>query len=175
MKYNVLIASLLVALAGCDQRSQPSEVAPVQHSETNQPAAPVAAAQPCTKPSNDQVMPPGLTLSIPYHVRADIIHEDESGLCRRHVVLEYLDGNVETTLTALEQSLAADGFAARPKGKADDGRDIVSFLKAGHHNIVAVLDDSPGDTPSNPEAKGTITLQYVMGDTTVAPTSPSAN
>ena len=61
------------------------------------------------------------------------------------------------------------GRIARPKGETADGRTIVAFLKEGHQNVIVVLDASPGDAPSHPDAKGTVTLQYVVGDTSVGP------
>lgn len=169
MKYNVLIASLLVALAGCDQISQPSDVSSVPAAETNQPEVPEPATQPCPEPTGYQVMPAGLNLSIPYHVRADIIQKDGSGQSRRHIVLEYLDGDLETTVSAIEQSLAEGGFAPRPRRETDDGRIVIPFFKTGYDNIVVVVGPTPGNNPSNPEAKGTVTLQFTMEDSFADP------
>lgn len=183
MKYTLLIASMAIVLAGCDQVSQPAEVSPVQQtadsvpSVTSAPATvtPDPATQPCADVSGYQVMPAGMTLEIPYHVRADIITKDEAGQRHRHIVLEYLEGNLDATITAIERSLASGGYVPRPRRKTDDGRFIVPFLKKGHQNIIAVFDPSPGNKPSNPEAKGTVTLQYPMEGMSIPPAATKSS
>jgi hypothetical protein len=163
MKSNVLIAAALLAMTGCTPQSTPPAVTDAAVPAPAQ--APEAAA--CA-PAGYQLLPAGIALSIPYHLRADRIYSSKDGQSRRRIVLEYLDSDAGAVLASVESSMLASGFKARPRRDQPNGNIVVPYLKRDFGNLQLVLNPSPGDKPSNPAAKGTLALDFPFGDTVAA-------
>lgn len=160
MKHNLLAAATLITLLGC---SQPAPVTTQADTPvTSAATTPEAALLACPEQTGYQLMPAGVSLDIPYHVRVDRIYVHENGDSRRRIVLEYLEGDVETALSAADKSIVAAGFTAQKRRAQPNGEIAIPYAKKGHSSILVIAKASPGDKPSNPAAKGTLALDYVL-------------
>lgn len=157
MNRHVLLATVLLGVAGCSQRPEAAQPA-----TTSQAAAvpATAAAAPCEEPTGYQWQPADLAFDLPYHLRADRIYGARDESSRRRVVLEFLEGTPESVLASVEQAMLAAGFQARPRREPGNGNLIAPFAKKGYGSIAVVINGSAGDNPSHPEAKGTIAFDY---------------
>lgn len=155
MKRLTLTAAVVLILAGCNQPATTAEA-------TQAPAAPQASAAPAAacepQATGYQWLPEGLVLDIPYHLRADRIYINKNNVQRRRVVLEFLDGDAESTLASVDKSMTTAGFTARPRKDQPNGNIVVPYMKKGFGGITVIASATAGDKPSNPAAKGTITF-----------------
>lgn len=159
MNRYAILAISFVALAGC---SKPAPTAAVTTA-----AVPVTAAAPtvsCPAQSGYQWMPANLVLDVPYHLHADRIYKTQKDGLRRRVMLEFLEGDSNSVLAQVDKSLTTAGFQARPRIEASKEADVViPYDKAGYGNVVVYVDSSPGDNPSNPDAKGILSFDFPIG------------
>lgn len=165
MKHNLLMAATLIALAGCNQ-PKPAATQGTNPVATETPVTATgdATAPPCTGQAGYQLFPAGIGLDVPYHVRADRIYLDKNGQGRRRVMLEFLGGGADTTLASIDKSLVAAGYMSRPRKDQPNGNSITPYIKKGARNIIVILDPNPGAAPSNPAAKGVLSVDYPMDD-----------
>jgi hypothetical protein len=170
MRHILVMAAVLSALIGCN-KSQP-----VNDTNTNATPETVASAeaplaQPCAEQTGYQVLPAGVSLGLPYHLRADRLYTNKHDQARRRVVLELLEGNVDSTLKMVEESMIAAGFVARPRRDQPNGNIIIPYAKSGYGSITVVVNPLPGDNPSNPATLGTVTFDYPAGGIAPAATA----
>lgn len=167
MKHFLMIVAMSVFLTACSPTEQPAQNQPGDAG----PAASVDAVpahgdstheigQPLPVPLGSFGLPAGVVLTFPNHIRADISYKDQAGKNRRHLVLEYLDGDGATTLASIDQSMLAAGYKSGPKRVQPSGKVAIPYVKQGVDNIIVVLDPSAVVKPRDPAAKGTITLQF---------------
>lgn len=159
MKHNAALLAGLIILAGCNQASTP----PPSPTVAGEPVGLVAAADApvaCPEDTGYKLLPANLVLSIPYHLRADRIYVNKHDAVRRRVVLEFLEGDAATSLASVNQSMVAAGFAARARREQPNGNIIVPYARKDYGSITVVASALPGDNPSNPMAKGTITFDF---------------
>ena len=169
MKEILLATAVALALAACSRPQPAADIAPTATAETAAIAG--AAPLPCAEPGY-ALLPKGITLEFPYHLRADRVYLDKQGNERRRVVLEFLDGDVESTLAAADASLVRSGFAARSRRNQPNGNIVVPYARKGTPGITVFGSSTVGPNPSNPAAKGTIALDYARMP--VAPAAPPA-
>jgi hypothetical protein len=159
MRRILVMAAVLSALAGCN-KSQP-----VSNANTNGTPETVASveaplAQPCAEQTGYQLLPAGVSLGLPYHLRADRLYTNKHDQARRRIVLEFLEGNVDSTLKTVEESMITAGFTARPRRDQPNGNIIIPYAKRDYGSITVVVNPLPGDNPSNSAALGTVTFDY---------------
>lgn len=173
MRHILVMAAVLSALVGCN-KSQPVN-------DTNTNAAPeevasmeAPSAQPCAEQTGYQFLPAGVSLGLPFHLRADRLYTNKHDQARRRVVLEFLEGNVDSTLKTVEESMIAAGFTARPRRDQPNGNIIIPYAKRDYGSITVVVNPLAGDNPSNSAALGTVTFDYPADVTAPVATAPAA-
>lgn len=160
MKRTLLIAVGLLAIAGCNN-PRPA-VLPVAGTTAATEAAPETAAA-CPEETGYKLFPEAMKLAIPYHLRGDRIYVHKNGQQRRRVTVEFLEGDVGTALAAFEQSMVTAGFKAGPRNDGADGKITMPFSKKGFGTAHVSAMPTVGPKPSNPDAKGVISIDYPMG------------
>lgn len=164
MSRNLLLAAAVILVAGCNQPSLP----PNQSNSTAATPAPATTGAetlpPCNGLAGYQVLPADITLSFPYHLRADRIYVNKNGQERRRVVLEYLDGDADAILAAVDKSMIVAGFVPRPRKEQPNGNIVIAYAQKAYGSIIVVANASAGDKPSNPAARGTVAFDYPSGD-----------
>lgn len=173
MKQLTLLAIALFVLAGCKQDRAPDAAVAQASPSTPEVASPAA---PCEEGQGAGYawLPAGLALDIAYHLRADRIYTSKNDVQRRRVVLEFLDGDVDSVLAATEKSMIAAGFTARPRRDQPNGNIIVPYVKRGYGSITVVASATPGDNPSNPGAKGMVAFDFPAGEAAAVVAAPAA-
>lgn len=162
MKLAIPVISCLFAMAAC------SNPAPTAAVEDLSPSAEVAT-EPCPEQAGYIAFPEGVALDIPYHLRADRIYIHKNGKERRRVSVEFLDGDAGTALASFEQSMIRAGFTAKPRKDMPNGNVTMAFGKKGFGTVRLVAVSTPGPKPSNPGAKGVISMDYPADNVTAAP------
>lgn len=174
MNRNALIAATLIVFAGCSQSAPPATVE-APGTITAASTADARAAQPCSEPTGYQPLPAKLALEVRYHLRADRIYTNKNDQGRRRVVLEFLDGDIDSTLASVEDAMTAAGFVARPRKDQPNGNIVIPYVRKDYGNITVVANPSAGDNPSNPAAKGTVAFDFPVDDGVPAPVTAAAS
>lgn len=158
MRSSILCASVLsgaIFMASCSsQNSSPQAAAP-------RDGAISASVKGCA--SSGLYAPiPGFNLSIPVHMRSDKIYTKKDGEVRRGVMLEYLQGDADSALSAVAKAFGDMGYLSKGPPSTDGiGQIRQQFQKDGKGLFLGVSPE-PGKSPANPEAKGTIWISWQL-------------
>ena len=161
MKQFILAAAVVTILAGCgaDQEAAKNSVKATDESSVSS----ATDAQPML---NDQakgidvLTGLGFTPDFAYAVVYDIVDKNNEGVNRHRVLLEALEGNIETAMTNAEATLAKAGYK-RSKETVSDGRQDAVFIKHGLPTLVFMAQaPERGPALKNPGAVGTIHIMW---------------
>jgi hypothetical protein len=147
---------MLVLLMGC----QPSNRLTDTDAAGKTSHTPVTGIASCTARSGYEVFPKEVEVPFPYHLRADRFFISAKGEARRRVVIEYLTGDIEKTSAAVDEALKRAGFRARARHVQPNQNIVVHYVKWGYGRLSVTISRTAGKSPSNPSAKGTVTLDY---------------
>ncbi|WP_192311130.1 hypothetical protein [Pseudoxanthomonas sp. PXM02] len=131
----VLCLALTVALAACQQQAPADQaVAPAPAPAAVEPAAPpIAPGKQLERP-----MPDGIALQVPYNAVYDKDLAAKDGGTRRRVILEFLDGNVESIGTQLEGQLKTAGYR-KGKPRDEEGGVRTNYARTRDGSKVSIL------------------------------------
>ena len=162
-KHNLVAATLLLALTGCNDPQPAAGVA-----DAERPVAPVAEGPERgsnTSPDStqaDRLLPPGVTLSTPVHQRSMHGYTTQAGQDRRVVIYEFMEGDIAAMADVLQRDMGAAGFSARTEADRGDGKTRITFISPEHGRVNATLVPDLGDKPANPEARGVFSLDIPL-------------
>ena len=150
IRFAAFLALTPFALAGCDQRdaagSAPAQTA-ASTAETAGTALPVA-------------LPQGFSLGFPYRYTGQEIARTGKAQ-RQRITVEFLAGDVNSTVGSLAQSALAAGFAKGLWGIQKDGSIHLVADKAGYGQLrMQIKPIAAGETPQNAAARGTVTIGW---------------
>lgn len=160
MRHILVMAAMLSALAGCNKPQPVNDANTIATPPPTVASVEAPSAQPCAEQAGYQLLPAGIRIGLPYHFRADRLYANKHDQVRRRVVLEFLEGNVDSTLKTVAESMTAAGFMARPRRDQPNGNIIIPYVRNDYGSITVVVSPLPGDNPSNPAARGTVTFDY---------------
>lgn len=131
----VLCLALTVALAACQQQDPADQaVTPAPAPVATEPAAPpIAPGKQLERP-----MPDGITLEVPYNAVYDKDLAAKDGSTRRRVILEFLDGNVESIGAQLEGQLKTAGYR-KGKPRDEEGGVRTNYARTRDGSKVSIL------------------------------------
>jgi hypothetical protein len=130
----VLCLALTVALAACQQQ------APVEQAATPEPTPAAEPVAPPIAPGKqlERPMPDGIALQVPYNAVYDKDLAAKDGSIRRRVILEFLDGSVESIGTQLEGQLKTAGYR-KGKPRDEEGGVRTNYARTGDGSKVSIL------------------------------------
>ncbi len=155
MKLPLFAIASLLFLGAC-QQELPTDASTARQNQTD---STIEQACPPTF-TGYRFLPGTLEVPVSYHMRSDRIDTDKNGQPLRRVDLEFLEGDANTTLDAVEQELLAAGYKVSPHKVQPNERIIARYTKKGESTVTVTVDPQAGEKPQNPGAKGVLTYKY---------------
>lgn len=148
----LFVASILLLTAACSDDSPPPA----------SPADPPAAEQQVVSGPGSAVtmLPGGIELDVPVHLRSDRSVEGKGGAVRRRLVYELLEAGPGESEQVISQVLSDAGYVGGKKKKGKKGRYAIRYKKEGAPTIKVTFYPAPAKKPANPEAKSMVAFSW---------------
>lgn len=138
VKHTTIIALAALALGGCGDRAEPEAT----FDKASRPAT--SAATQCSP------LPPDVTIGMAHQLRADYFYINKNGIIRRNVVYHILEGDLDSTISGMAESMQAAGFQPVDSKGTGTGRIHSRFRKKGYGMAHLIYTSEPKPAEDSP-------------------------
>jgi hypothetical protein len=151
-------AILFLTACGADKAPDPAASAPAAPSA--EPAPAVAAAPALKGRKLAEPLPQGVVLGFPFHYRGQRMVERSDGTSQRRVSVEFLGGDVASTVAQLKLDMAKARFKLAREEAVDGGAQLLVFRKSGYGRVSLTVSPAGTTRLRNAAASGTVFMTW---------------
>jgi hypothetical protein len=158
MKKFVLLMAMMTVVAACN--SSQDEAGETAIGPDQSKAAAIKPALASKEKGVDVLTSLGFKPEFAYTVVYDINDKNDAGVNRHRVLLEVLEGDIDTAMTSASATLASAGYGKSRETESNGRRDVV-FTKQGFPTLVFMAQTPErGPALKTPGAVGTIHVMW---------------